>query len=613
MADGARSGALDFGQELVIDLFAGAGGASLGLARAYREPDVAVNHNPTAIALHRANHPNTEHFTCDVFEIDPVVATKGRPVGVLWASPDCRHHSKAKGGKPRSKKIRGLAWVVIKWAAACKPRLIHLENVEEFADWGPLLADGSPCKARKGLTFRRWKRQLENLGYVVEHRELVAADYGAPTIRKRLYVIARCDGRPIIWPAPTHAKKPIGHLKPWRAAAECIDFTLPARSIFGRAKPLAENTQRRIAKGLWKFVLTAAEPFVVRNIHNNGPVSVSEPLPTLLTGNHTYLAQPVLAPYLTEHANASAQRVFSAEEPLRTQVAQIKGGHFALVAPTLVQTGYGEREGQAPRALDLQAPLGTVVAGGVKHALIAAHIAKFRGQSPGTAIDEPVHTITAGGDMARPAGAAHGMGLVSAFLSQASGGPNGHISIGHAATDPASTITSTGSHQQLVNAYLVKYYREGGQWQGCAEPMHTVPTKDRMGLVQVVQVPAAILPPDQLAQAKRCADFLHQHLPEHFPEPADLVLVGDFVLVDITLRMLVPRELARAQGFPDDYVIERGLFETATGALEWRPITKTDQVKGIGNSVCPDVAQALARANAADLIRLYAGEGRAAA
>jgi DNA (cytosine-5)-methyltransferase 1 len=557
MADGTLP--LDFGQELVVDLFAGGGGASLGIARAYRDPDVAVNHNPVAIAVHTVNHPNTVHHTCDVFEIDPVQATGGRPVGVLWASPDCRHHSKAKGGKPRSKKIRGLAWVVVKWAAACLPRLIHLENVEEFADWGPLLADGSPCKVRKGMTFRRWVRQLERLGYRIEHRELVAADYGAPTIRKRLYVIARRDGRPIVWPKPSHSKTGAGGLPKWRTAAECIDFSLPANSIFGRKKPLADNTQRRVAKGLWRYVLNCAEPFIVpmrgTSAEHTSAHSIRDPLSTV-TGQGTHHA--LVTPFLTEHANASTQRVFSADEPMRTQVAQIKGGHFALVAPTLIQAGHGEGSGKSRRRShgikDIETPLGTVVASGGGHA------------------------------------------MVSAFLEQANGGF--YEGDGRDLREPMSTVLQAGSQQRLVSAYLVKFYSCGGQWQGATEPMHTVPTKDRMGLVQSVHVPANTLAPELRARAKACADFLHHWLPEHFAEPADLVLLGDYALVDITLRMLVPRELARAQGFPDSYVLERG--------PDGKAITKTDQVRLIGNSVCPDVAEALIRANAADLIALYA-------
>lgn len=516
MADG-HSRALDFGQELVVDLFAGGGGASLGISRAYRHPDVAVNHSPVAIAVHTANHPDTEHHTCDVFEVDPLAATRGRPVGVLWASPDCRHHSKAKGGKPRSKKVRALAWVVVKWAAACRPRIICLENVEEFADWGPLRADGTPCPDRKGMTFRRWVRQLERLGYRVEHRELVAADYGAPTIRKRLYLVARCDGRPIVWPKPSHHKAGAGGLPRWRPAAECIDWTLPARSIFDRPRPLAANTLRRIAKGLWRYVLATAEPFIVGvggRMGQSPERPVSGPFQTITTKADSCIAVPTLAPFLTEHANASTQRVFPVDESLRTQVAQVKGGHFALV---------------------------------------------------------------------------------SAFLEQANGGF--YDGDGRSLADPVSTVCTAGANQRLVTAYLVKYYGNEREGISLAEPAHTVTTKDRLGLVQVAHVPADSIAPELRARARQCAELLHTYLPEHFPEPAELVLVGDYVLADITLRMLAPRELARAQGFPDTYVIERGPCG--------QPITKTDQVRLIGNSVCPDVAEALIRANAADLIGLY--------
>jgi DNA (cytosine-5)-methyltransferase 1 len=741
-----ESGWLDFGHELVIDLFAGGGGASAGLKAAYREPDIAVNHNAIAIAVHRANHPKTKHFTCDVFEVDPVATTGGRPVGVLWASPDCRHHSKAKGGKPRSKKIRGLAWVIVKWAAACKPRLLHLENVEEFADWGPLMPDGSPCKAKKGMTFRRWKKQLENLGYVVEHRELIAADYDTPTIRKRLYVIARCDGQPIQWPAPTHHRTGANGLPKWREAAECIDFGLPACSIFATPqqakdfaklqghshapkRPLVANTLRRVAKGLWRHVLNSANPYIVplrgTSAAHTSTHPVTDPVSTVTgAGTHHALVQPQLAPFLTEHANSSTQRTFSAAEPLRTQCAQVKGGHFAVVSPvlvgcggrmgqspprhvedpvqtitskadacvagatlvavspTLLTIGYGERKGQAPRAQDPNEPLGTVV-GTNKHAIAAAHLAKFRFDSAGSDLHSPMHTVTAGGAMARPAGAAHALGLVGSVMIQAAHGegrPGGVQRWGHGSTtvsepvrtitaagghavaavhlthlthqgdrsgcdaaepmrtvtgahrgeqalvsafleqanggfydgdgrsleQPASTILQAGSQQRLVNAYLVKYYREGGQLQAADEPMHTVPTKDRMGLVQVVQVSPDTLAPEHRQRAKQCADLLHEYLPEHFPTPCEMVLVGDYVLVDITLRMLVPRELARAQGFPDDYIIERGLFEDVdTGDLVWKDISRTDQVRLIGNSVCWRVAKALVEANCRSLNDFY--------
>lgn len=697
MADGS-SYALPLDQELVVDLFAGGGGASMGIGAAYREPDIAVNHNAIAVAVHRANHPNTRHFTEDVFDVDPLACTGGRPVGLLWASPDCRHHSKAKGGAPRNKRIRGLAWIVVRWALATHPRQINLENVEEFVDWCPLDDDGAPIKARRGETFRAFIAAMttglaadhpamaeiveflgsdvhvpslvRGLGYRADWREIRACDHGAPTIRKRLYVKFRRDGKPITWARPTHAKDGAGGLRPWRTAAECIDFSLDARSIFDRPRPLAANTCRRVARGLWRHVLATERPYIVasgpqlveanveagqvpgRQHEREIPVGACPEgdLHGGVGGLRTLAGSPCgsgssargnrsprdlcaagdveagdrgagpgghdsphdsarrQAAFLTEHANASGQRTFPADEPLRTQVAQVKGGHFSVVA---------------------------------------AHITKFRTNSVGHALDEPVHTITAGGDMKRPAGAAHAMGLVCAtmvqtgygeragqaprvldlgkplgtavaggqkhalvqahFLEQANGGF--YDGDGRGVEQPVSTICTAGANQRLVSAYLVKYYGTGGQWNDLHEPMHTLPTKDRMGLVQVVKVRADLgLPPDVLERARRCAHFLHEHLPEHFPEPVDAILVGGYVLTDITLRMLVPAELARAQGFHAGYILDRGLFETApgSGVYEWRPISKTDQVRLIGNSVCPDVAEAEVRADLADLIDLYA-------
>jgi len=629
MADGTAF--LNFDQELVVDLFAGGGGASTGIARAYREPDVAVNHNAIAIAVHRANHPHTEHYQADVFEVDPLAATRGRPVGLLWASPDCRHHSKAKGKAPRSKRIRGLAWVVVRWGYFATPRVIEMENVEEFIHWCPLDDSGSAIVERKGETFRAFidvmtkgladdhpamdeiveflgdavprAALVRGLGYTADWREIRACDKGAKTIRKRLVIKFRRDGRPITWSPDTHAAQDSkavasGKLKPYRTAAECIDFTLPSRSIFGRKKPLATNTLKRIAKGMWRYVLNCPQPFIVPLRGTSGGHTsthgLGQPLSTV-TGGGTHHA--LVTPYLTEHANSSSQRVFPADEPLRTQVAQIKGGHFSLVAPTLVQTGYGEREGQEPRALDIGKPLGTVVAGGVKHALVAAHITAFGQNAKGSDLREPMQTALAG---------ATRYGVISSFLEQANGGF--YDGDGRDLRDPVSTICASGANQRLVSAYLVKYYGEGGQWQGCDEPMHTVPTKDRMGLIQCVQVPADTLAPELRERAKAVADFLHEYLPEHFPDPAGMVLLGGYVLADITLRMLVPRELARAQGFPDSYIIDRGLFETAPGSgeYEWRQVTKTDQVRLIGNSVCPDMAAAEVANDLADLIEFYA-------
>ena len=511
--------------ELVVDLFAGGGGASTGIEQAIGRPvDIAVNHDPQAISLHTANHPQTRHFCSDVFEVDPLTVTEGQPVGLLWASPDCKHFSKAKGGKPVSKKIRGLAWVVIKWAKLTKPRVICLENVEEFQTWGPLGPDNRPCPERKGLTFQRWKKQLENLGYKVEHRELRACDYGAPTIRKRMFLVARCDGLPIVWPTPTHAKPdakgkvPAG-MKPWRTAADCIDWSIPAPSIFERNKPLADATCRRIAKGIMRYVVEAKHPF---NVPSTGA-----------------------APFITEHANASTQRVFDAQEPLRTQVAQVKGGHYALVVPTLVQTGYGERPGQAPRVPGLDKPLGTVVAG-QKHALVQAFLAKHYTGVVGTELKHPAGTVTT---------ADHHSLVTANLIHMGHGeGKEGGKRWSHGirdVQDPLNTITAQGAAAGVVHSFLVKYYSEGGQDAACTDPMHTIPTKDRMGLVMVRGEPYAI--------------------------------------VDIGLRMLTPRELYRAQGFPDSYVIDTG----AAG----EPITKTAQVRMCGNSVCPPLSHALVKAN----------------
>ncbi len=339
-------------RELVVDSFAGGGGASTGIEQAIGRPiDIAINHSPEAIAMHEANHPRTRHYCESVWDVDPVAACGGRPVGLAWFSPDCTHFSKAKGGKPRSKEIRGLAWIVIRWARAVAPRVILLENVEEFEGWGPIDDDGQPIRHRAGETFGEWCSELRSLGYELEFRTLVAADYGAPTTRKRLFLIARNDGQPIVWPEPSHGK---GRAHPWRAASEIVDWSLPCPSIFGRRKPLADATLRRIAVGVRRYVLDAARPFVVKYYGTSTGRAIHEPLSTVTAG----------------------------------------GIHHALVAPTLVQTGYGEREGQAPRALDISKPLGTVVAGGAKHALVAALITKHYGGMVGHAPTTTLGTIT---------------------------------------------------------------------------------------------------------------------------------------------------------------------------------------------------------------------------
>lgn len=584
---GQPSMGLPFEKELVVDLFAGGGGASTGIARAYREPDVAVNHNPIALAVHRANHPTTAHYVADVFEVDPREATGGQPVAIIWASPDCRHHSKAKGGAPRDRGVRGLAWVVIRWLFVTKSRLLFLENVEEFCDWGPIDEHGQPIKSERGRTFKAFiaaistglptdhpdmpeiieaigefvpmEALVRGLGYNAEWRERIAANAGTPTIRKRLYLVARSDGKPIIWPAPKRHKRPAAKQLPWRSAAECIDWSNLGRTIF-REKPMAENTMRRVAKGCWRHVLTSAKPFIVpmrgTSSAHTSTHGTDEALSTISAGGtHHALVQPVAAPFLTECANGSAQRNFDVQEPLRTQVAQVKGGHFAMAA---------------------------------------AHMTAFGQNAVGGSPDDPARTVMAGA-------ARHG--IVAAFFEQANGGF--YKGDGRSAYDPISTICQSGANQRLVSAYLVKYYGNEKDGISLNEPMHTLPTKDRVAVVETVQVPDT-LTPEQMKGARRCAAFMHKYLPEHFKDPAEMVMVGGYVLIDITLRMLQPPELKAAQGFDKDYIIDRGLFvDPVTGVEEWRDIKKVDQVRLIGNSVCPDEAEALVAANAADIIELY--------
>jgi DNA (cytosine-5)-methyltransferase 1 len=480
--------------ELVVDSFAGGGGASLGISWALgRGPDVAINHDAEALALHAANHPETRHLCEDVWAVDPVEACAGRPVGLMWLSPDCKHFSKAKGGRPVNKKIRGLAWVAVRWAKAVQPRVIVLENVEEFQTWGPVLDDGRPCPARRGLTFRRFVGRLRNLGYAVEWRELRACDYGAPTSRKRLFLIARRDGRPIVWPAPTHGKG----RRPYRTAAEVIDWTLAAPSIFERTRPLAENTLRRIANGIRRFVIEAPRPFIVNMAHGGSLEALSAPMTTIKTE---------------------------------------RGGCRALVVPTLVQTGYGEREGQAPRVPGLEKPLGTVVSG-QKHALVAAFLARHYTGVDGAPLVVPVPTVTA----------VDHHSLVAASLVKLKGTSRD----GQAVTEPLHTVQAGGLHYGEVRAFLVAYYGNEKDGGSLFDPIRTVTSKDRMGLVTVAG--------------------------------------REYAIADIGMRMLAPRELYRAQGFPDSYRIEI--------PFRGKPLSKSAQVRMCGNSVVPLLAEALVRAN----------------
>lgn len=490
-------------EDLVVDNFAGGGGASDGIRRALgRDPDIAINHDREALAMHMANHPRTRHYCEDVFDVDPRVACGGRPVALAWFSPDCTFHSKARGAKPfrdrdRARRRRGLAWVVVRWAKAVRPRVIILENVEEFADWGPLLEDGRPDPERRGFTFRRWLAQLRGAGYAVEMRELRACDYGAPTIRKRLFIIARSDGLPIVWPTPTHG----AHRAPFRTAAECIQWEIPCPSIFDRAKPLAEKTLRRIGRGVWRYVVDAASPFIVPVTH------------------------------------AGDDRVHGIHEPVRTLTAAHRG-ELAFVSPTLIQTGYGERPGQVPRVPGLDKPLGTCVAGGAKHALVAAFLAKHYGghEATGSRLAAPIATITTQDHHA----------LVATHMVKLMGS----CADGQAMALPFPTVRAQGTHLGEVRAFLTKYYGTG-DGQSAQVPLGTVTTRDRFGLVMVAGEP--------------------------------------YEIADIGMRMLQPRELFRAQGFRDDYDIEP--------LIDGKPLTKTAQIRMCGNSVSPVMAEALVRAN----------------
>lgn len=569
--------ALDLNAELIVDNFAGGGGASTGIERALgRCVDIAINHDRDALAMHQANHPQTLHLPEDVFAIDPVKVTKGRPVGLAWFSPDCKHHSKAKGGKPKDKRIRGLAWVTLHWVNRVQPRIIMLENVEEFQHWCPLDAEGKQKKHLKGWTFQCFKGALERRGYVVEHRELRACDYGAPTIRKRLFLIARRDGKPIVWPEPTHGapdspEVKAGKLKPWRTAAECIDWSILCPSIFERKKPLADNTCKRIAKGIMRYVVKAAEPFIVPfgydvKVKSAGgfeyeqaPFSVStnhgdsggrreypmdEPMRTVVASSRG--GEAVVAPVLTEHANAGNQRVFDPQEPLRTQCAEVKGGHFALVEAFLAKHYTGVV------GSDLKDPIGSVTATD-HHSLVSAHLARHFGQSVGQECDKPAPTVTADGQGKTA--------VVASHLAKMRGNPDTHP-VGKDHRQPIDTISAQGNHFAEVRAFLVKYYGSEQHGAKASDPMHTVRTGDCFGLVLIKGIAYAI--------------------------------------IDIGLRMLQPKELFAAQGFPADYIHDRGLYRIDNKWV-WRALTKTAQVRMCGNSVCPPLAEALVKANAPDM------------
>ncbi|WP_024556629.1 DNA cytosine methyltransferase [Franconibacter pulveris] len=645
--------------EIIVDNFAGGGGASTGIEMAIgRSVDIAINHDPNAVAMHTTNHPDTLHYCESVYEVRPKIATAGRRVGLAWFSPDCRHFSKAKGAKPVEKAIRGLAWIVIRWALDVGPRVMMLENVEEFKTWGPLLAsEMRPDPARIGETFQAFVgilttgipadhpalmecceflelspdseqalQLVSGLGYEVDYRELRACDYGAPTIRKRFFMVMRRDGQPIVWPEASHgdpksAAVLAGQLAPWRTAAECIDWSLDCPSIFDRKKPLAENTLKRIARGVQRFVLDNASPFIVKCNHTttkgkydcfrgqalSAPLQtitkthgyaiavphltkfrtgatgqeVTGPVPTVTAGTsrrpggngHALgLVEAALAPFMAGNGGSEYQakprpldkpartilkqscacvvapviaRQFGnsighrADEPSATVTAG-GGGKSQLVTSTLIQMGYGEREGQAPRVLQLEKPLGTITAGGNKFGLVAANLVKHFGGNytgPGAAMDAPAHTVTT----------TDHHGLVTSHLVML----RGTCRDGRVVDAPAPGLTAGGLHVGEVETHLaVSEYDE--------------------------------------QRAQEVLAFLRQYCCE---DCDGLVTVDGVVyrIVDIGMRMLQPHELYRAQGFPEWYIIDRDY----TG----QRYAKDKQVARCGNAVPPPFAEALMRAN----------------
>lgn len=602
---------LGFTPELLIDNFAGGGGASEGIQMALgRDVDIAINHDDEALTMHAANHPTTAHYREDVFDIHPGFVTKEQPIGLAWFSPDCKHHSKAKGGKPREQKIRGLAWIALRWAAFQKPRCISLENVEEFQDWGPLDSDGKPIKAEKGRTFRAFVDALSTglakdhpdmqeiyetlgadfpidrlhggLGYKVEWRVLSACDYGTPTIRKRLFMFARRDGLPIVWPAPTHGDPKAKNfakskLQPWRTAAECIDWSIPCPSIFERKRPLKDKTLARVAKGIMKFVVNSADPFIVKFSENSTGQQPDEPLHTVMAGAPRFA---LIAPHMTKFRSGSTGSAM--DEPMHTVTAggtpnpdhistgNVHGIVEAVLAPMSMHlTHHG-----ADRTNAVDKPLATVTgANRGEQALVSAMLAKHYGGVVGTRVEVPFGTVTTAdhhsvvtanlihyhsdkrptdvraSDIREPIKTQtteNRHALVTSNLVKLRG-----ENIGQPADAPLATVSAGGLHHAEVRAFLIKYYGNEKDGFDPREPMHTIPTKDRIGLVTIKG--------------------------------------EDYAIVDIGMRMLTPRELARAQGFPDSYILDP--------VYNGKKLSKTAQVRMIGNSVCPPLAAAIIKAN----------------
>lgn len=545
--------------DLIVDNFAGGGGASTGIEMATGySVDIAINHDPEAIRMHQTNHPSTKHYCESVWDVDPVEVCKGHPVALAWFSPDCKHFSKAKGGKPKDKSIRGLAWVTLRWAAKVRPRVVMLENVEEFKTWGPLNRSHRPIKAKQGHTYHKFISQLHDLGYEVQTRELVAADYSAPTMRKRFFMIARCDGKPIVWPNPTHGpadseKVKAGLLKPYVGAYTQIDFSLPCPSIFDTAeeirekygiravRPLAPKTMERIARGLKKFVLDNPEPFIVpigygeRTGQQPRIHDIKEPLPTVVSSGKHYLCEPLIAPYIM--CNNENNNGASIESPLPTITTANRN---YVMAPTLIQY-HSETSEKETRGQQVTEPIMTVD-GSNRYGLVTSFLHKYYDggyKGSGDSLKNPLPTVTSWDHNS----------VCAATLIQM----NNHCD-GRDIKEPIPTITSGDGHFGEVRAFLIKYYGQG-TGQDIKDPLDTVTAQDRFGLVTVGGV--------------------------------------NYQIVDIGLRMLEPKELYGCQGFPDDYIIDHDYAGNS--------YPRSEQVKRCGNAVCPPIPAALVRANLPEL------------
>jgi DNA (cytosine-5)-methyltransferase 1 len=655
-------------REQVVVHFAGGGGSCTGIANALgRSPNHAVNHDSAALGMHRANHPGTRHHIEDVFDVDPApIIQQDGPVGLAWFSPSCTHFSKAKGGQPLDARIRGLTLVMLRWAKA-GTRLMFMENVEEIRTWGPLvkmvknkIPGWYPDPQARGRTWQAFldcmgdgispdhpdlpffaevlagqvhvDEMIKGFGYKFEARELRACDYGTPTIRKRLYAVFRNDGRPIVWPNPTHADpatlQPGDTRRPWHTMAECVDWERPCPSIFLRGqaakkarckRPLADATLARIARGIDKYVLNNTRPFIVSLTHQGGDRVESIDLPAnTITAAHRG-EKALVSAVVTECANASSKRNMPVDEPMRTACAHVKGGHFALVTASVMTNTTGHS------GADAQAPLPTIATGG-HHALVATSMVKLRGTNTGDAVDTPMHTASAGGthhglvaaslvqtgygeregqepralDIEKPLGTVVAGGgkhaLVAAYVAQHNGGFN--VVDGKPLDSPVSTINTTGSQQTLVAASVMAYYGTEADGQHVNDPARTVTTKSRMGLVNSELVPT--MTEATRRDALRVAKFLRSYGVEF---EGEFATVQGLAIVDIGLRMFTPRELFRASGFPEGYIINQAIYrEPTTGMTVVRELTKEEQIRMCGNAVCPPVAEALVRSNAPEMV-----------